>query len=110
MIDQFYLHFQACTPFDICSGIIMSWENDKEALAIIDDLTALLAQENVPQMELSIKCLLLSQLMLLRVPKEKLQRRWNDFRVVKVIELMKKNYSERLTNSMFTASLFQIND
>jgi AraC-like DNA-binding protein len=101
VMDQFFLHFQACAPFDICSGIIMSWENDKEVLAIIDDLTELLAHEEVSQVELSMKCLLLAQLMLLRVPKEKLQRRWNDLRVFKVIEFMEKNYSDRLTNQMF---------
>ncbi len=101
MMDHFYLHFQAREPFDICSGIIMSWKNDKEALAVIDDLTGFLAQENVPQLELSMKCLLLAQLMLLRIPKEKLQQRWNDVRVLRVIEFMERNYSDRLINQMF---------
>ncbi len=100
-IDHFYLHFQACEPFDICSGIIMSWENDKEIMPVIDNLKELLAQDDMPNIEISMKCLLLAQLMLLRVPGEKLQRRWNDLRVFKVIEFMEKNYSDRLTNQMF---------
>jgi len=101
LMDQFYLHFQAGTPFDICPGIIMAWEKDKQILTIIDDLTELLAQNETPNMEISMKCLLLAQLMLLRVPQEKLQRRWKDARVVKVIDFMEQNYSGRLTNRMF---------
>ena len=100
-MDHFYPHFQACEPFDICPGIIMSWENDKEPLALIENLNELLAQEDHPQIELSMKCLLLAQSLLLRVPPEKLQCRWNDARVFKVIEFMEQNYSGRLTNQMF---------
>ena len=100
-IDHFYMHFQAQEPFDICSGIIMSWEDDKEIMAVIDDLNELLAETDTPDTEISMKCLFLAQMMLLRVPKEKLQRRWNDFRVLKVIEFMEQNYSDRLTNQMF---------
>jgi AraC-like DNA-binding protein len=100
-IDHFYLHFQASEPFDICSGIIMTWENDDKLLALIDELSELLAREEVPQMELSMKCLLLAQLLLLRVPPEKLRCHWNDARVLKVIEFMERNYPERLSNQMF---------
>ncbi|MFA7186042.1 MAG: AraC family transcriptional regulator [Victivallales bacterium] len=100
-IDHFYLHFQAGEPFDICSGIIMSWDNDDELLRLIDDLAELLAGEDVQQMELSMKCLLLAQSLLLRVPPEKLRRNWNDARVLKVIEFMERNYQKRLTNQMF---------
>jgi AraC-like DNA-binding protein len=100
-IDHFFLHFQAREPFDICSGIIMSWENDKEVLAVIDELNGLLGEDDIPSIEISMKCLFLAQLMLLRVPEEKLKRRWNDARVFKVIDFMENNYSERLTNQMF---------
>jgi len=100
-IDQFYLHFQASPPFDICPGIIMSWENDKEVLAVIDNLNELLAEADAPTTEISMKCLFLAQMMLLRIPEEKLKRRWSDIRVFKVIEFMEQNYSDRLTNQMF---------
>ena len=100
-INHFFLHFQAKEPFDICSGLIMSWENDKEILAIIDDLSELMAEPDDMSTEISMKCLLLAQLMLLRVPEENLKRGWNDSRVLKVIEFMEENYSERLTNQMF---------
>ena len=101
VMDQFYLHFQASAPFDICPGIIMSWQDDKGIMAVIDNLTELLAEDEAPGMEVSMKCLMLAQLMLLRIPEEKLQRRWKDARVVKVIDFMEKNYSGRLTNQMF---------
>jgi len=50
---------------------------------------------------LSMRCMLLAQTMLLRVPPEKLQRNWKDQRVLKVIEFMEAHYPERLTNQMF---------
>ena len=100
-IDHFYLHFQAREPFDICSGIIMQWENDEQALSIIKDLNELLVAEDASEVEISMKCMLLAQIMLLRVPQDKLQRRWSDARVTRVIDFMEQNYPKRLTNQMF---------
>lgn len=109
-VDHFYLHFQACEPFDLCSGVIMSWEGDAPLLQQVEDLKTLLAHEedgdeaeqgNAPHMELSMRCMLLAQTMLLRVPPRKLQRSWSDKRVLKVIDFMEEHYHERLTNQMF---------
>ena len=55
LMDQFYLHFQASAPFDICPGIIMVWEDDEQIMDIIDDLTELLAQDETPNMEISMR-------------------------------------------------------
>ena len=109
-VDHFYLHFQASEPFDLCSGVIMAWEDDASLLEQVEDLKKLLEYEdddngpekkNAQHMELSMRCMLLAQTMLLRVPRQKLQRRWSDKRVLKVIEFMEVHYPERLTNQMF---------
>jgi AraC-like DNA-binding protein len=101
MVDHFFMHFQAAEPFEICSGLIMSWDDDEEALTLIDELKGFMERGESSSLEFSMKCLLLAQIMLLRVPAEKLQCRWKDPRVLGVIEFMEKNYSQRLTNQMF---------
>ena len=110
-MDHFYLHFQAGEPFDLCSGVIMSWEDDTSLLQQVENLKKLLEDEDnddiapeqrkTQHVELSMRCMLMAQTMLLRVPQQKLQRRWNDKRVLKVIQFMEEHYPERLTNQMF---------
>jgi AraC-like DNA-binding protein len=99
--EQLYIHFQAKEPFDICPGMILSFEYQGFFKELIDKICWCLEDEDAANQSLSMNIVLLSHMLLMQVPAEDLQRGWNDSRVIKVISFIENNYAQKISNNDF---------
>ena len=100
---HFYLHFIARPPFYSIKNDFLIFRFDGPLQIFLSDLESALEKQGSTDVELSLLAHQLAIAVLLRIPADNLESSVSDFRILRVIELIKENIEKPLSNESLAA-------